>query len=258
MELLLSTCDAGLREFMDGNPRLNADICIIHQVADDALSPDLQGWPVRTRYLRFAERGLSRSRNRALAAASAEICLIADDDVIFYDEGLQRVEDAFLRHPEADIITFQMETPFKKYRQRGFWHNGRTIASVTSPEMAFRLESVLRAGLHFDERFGLGAKYVSGEEFIFLSDALERGLRIRYEPIAIVRNTKQTSGYRFNRPDLLFSKGAMMARVFGRRAPALLFLFAIKKYPQYRRYHSFRHCLGLLHDGYNDFMRGDR
>lgn len=47
------------------------------------------------------ERGLSRNRNNALRLATADICLIADDDVTYTREGLLAVIDAFERHPRC-------------------------------------------------------------------------------------------------------------------------------------------------------------
>lgn len=132
-----------------------------------------------------ATRGLSRNRNVALDAASAPLVLISDDDVGYTAEGLERVLKAFEDRPETDLITMQYESSGnpKKYvhgevdlrcNPRGYY--------ATSIEIAFRLWRLRGAGIRFDERFGIGAEFIAGEEQILIDDALRAGMRCRYVP----------------------------------------------------------------------------
>ena len=52
-------------------------------------------------------RGLSRNRNHALAHATADVVLIADDDNRYTAESIGNVFDAYEQHPEVDVIHFQ-------------------------------------------------------------------------------------------------------------------------------------------------------
>lgn len=197
----------------------------------------------------FQEKGLSRSRNKALRYALSDICLVSDDDIVYKNNIEKLVVDTFDRYPEADIITFQVETPegepYKNYKDRPFSHSLRTLMTVSSVEIAIRRNRIIKTGLSFDERFGLGTEYPTGEEFIFLSDALRKGLKILYVPIPIVVHPRESSGGAFvNNPKLIEAKGAMFYRVFGSKAYLISVLFALRKYKMARV--SFIHFFKLM------------
>lgn len=183
----------------------------------------------------FSEKGLSKSRNRNLDYLSEEIGLITDQDVRFKKGFQDTIINAFKKFPKADIITFQIEDehalPFKNYKKEACWMNQRDIMKVSSIEIAFRASSILDNKIIFDEDFGLGSTYETGEEAIFLSDALNKGLKIKYIPLPIVVHPGDSSGYKFsqNKP-LIRSKGAMFYRLFKQKAYLISIIFAVKKY----------------------------
>ena len=182
----------------------------------------------------YTERGLSKSRNHALGHAAGEICLLSDDDLYYKEDIEDIVIQAFEENPSADIITFQIETPegkpFKNYRTEPFWHTKRTIMRVASVEMAFKRNSIEENHLRFDENFGLGAAFPTGEENIFLSDALDQKLKILFMPLPIVIHPPESSGRDFDNAKLIQAKGAMFERIFGLSGYGVSFLFALKKY----------------------------
>ena len=187
-------------------------------------------------------RGLSRSRNRALDLASDEICLFGDDDQVYVPDVCGLIEGAFQKFPDADIITFMEKTspgpegvwrkPYPRRRRR---HNLFSAGKVRSPEIAFRASRVRAAGLRMDEMFGRGAAYVSGEEFAFLADAIRKGLRVMFVPELISFNPMNSTASRgATDTNVMYSKGAMMKRVFGKLAPLAICAFAAKKMCQRR------------------------
>ena len=199
----------------------------------------------------YTERGLSRSRNHALNHATGEICLLSDDD-LYYKEDIEGiVNQAFDENPTADIITFQIETPegesFKNYKAEPFWHTKRTIMRVSSVEMAFKKNAIEENHLRFDENFGLGAEFPTGEENIFLSDALDKGLNLLYIPTPIVIHPLESSGQNYDNIKLVEAKGAMFERIFGIKGYAVSLLFAFKKY-KHSKYSLF-HFFGLMMQG---------
>ncbi len=179
------------------------------------------------------EVGLSKSRNRALKAATGEILLLADDDCRYPADAIKQILTACNQFPDADVLTFQirsnqLEKPFKAYPHKPYQHNLRTLMKVSSIEIVLR-RKVLTAGAGlFDERFGLGALWPSGEEFIMLADLYRRGYAIQYVPITIVCHNFESSGRSFNL-DVLRAKGAMFHRVFGRWGLIVLVFFLAKK-----------------------------
>ena len=68
-------------------------------------------------WINTIERGLSKSRNMAIRNATADICMIADDDMEYRADYVDTVTSAFARI-SADIIGFQVcgiESKFKDY-----------------------------------------------------------------------------------------------------------------------------------------------
>ena len=162
--------------------------------------------------------GLSRNRNHCLKHASADICLICDDDCRYTPEALRAVVDTFAQNPQLDIATFiaKNDTEPKRYppvrfnlkkRMKGFY--------VISFEMAFRRKSVVGT-VGFDERFGLGAElFGAGEESIFISDAIRAGLHCEYFPIEVVAHLGPTTAVtRCADEKVLRANGAVLYRCF--------------------------------------------
>ncbi|HAZ18611.1 MAG TPA: glycosyl transferase 2, partial [Clostridiales bacterium] len=52
----------------------------------------------KIRYLSFCERGVGLNRNNALMRATADICILADDDMVFDDGYEQKVKTWFARY----------------------------------------------------------------------------------------------------------------------------------------------------------------
>lgn len=210
-----------------------------------------------TRVFTYVETGVARSRNRALQKATAEICLLADDDVVFLESAESSVLEVFKQYPVADIITFQTQTPHgalsKKYATKQKWHTNYSLLGVKSCEIAFRTQSIKNAGLQFDERFGLGALFPSGEENIFLLDALRKGLRILYVPLPIVVHPEYSSGGNFCDSQLISAKGAMLFRMFGVNAHLLAAWFAFRKYRLSNR--GYRQFYRLMQHGISAYKK---
>ena len=186
------------------------------------------------------EQGLARSRNRAIDMASAEICLFTDDDQVQVPDVCDRVAAAFARFPEADIITFMEKTApdgvlRKPYPRDSRPHSMFSVWRVRTPEIAFRRSRVMETGLYFDSAFGLGSRYISAEEAIFLTDALRKGLKLIFIPEVIAFHPMNSTAQRgATDPNVMYSKGAAMKRLYGGLAPLAICAFAGKKMMQRR------------------------
>lgn len=149
--------------------------------------------------VRLSNSGLSKNRNNALRHASADILIIADDDIGLHPAYPHAIRKAFKKHPDVDVVCFQIRTPegsqaYKKYpsRIRKLTHL-KELKAVSSIEIAFRRKSVRNKHIWFDERFGLGATANCGEEFLFLAECLRKGLKIMFFPAYIVEHPYESS-----------------------------------------------------------------
>lgn len=125
-------------------------------------------------------RGVGINRNFALSYANAEICMMADDDVVYYDDMEEKILAEFERHPDADIIIFHLATDNPAKKQVTYKKTRKCTPWEKMPwgtfRVAFRLAPVRKANLWFTTLFGGGCIFPSGEDSMWLSDARKAGL----------------------------------------------------------------------------------
>jgi glycosyltransferase involved in cell wall biosynthesis len=260
VELLVTTMNGRLPMLLnDGDAVRDCRIVIVNQFSTDKERLAEADVPDNVRIFDYREKGVARSRNRALDHAEGTIAILCDEDTRMVAGLAQRVERAFAADPRADILTFKVRTPegapYKRYRKARRRHNRLSIVGVSEVEIAFRLDAIRRHGLRFDERFGLGALFPSGEGNILLADALSYGLTVDYFPEDIVVHPFESSGKRFQNHALLFSKGALFRRMFGASGSLVSRAFVLAKYGQYRRFYGLRTALELVREGELEWNR---
>lgn len=215
-------------------------------------------------FVKTKERGLSKSRNMALreaALSGAEYCIFCDNDVQYEDDYENTIESAFRRNPDSDILVFFIERPerhepvLKKEGSLDRLHSMK----IFSPEIAFRLSSLKRAGLRMDELFGAGAKYGMGEENIFLFDAFRKGLKITYVPIKIAATLENESTWfkGYNR-EFFRNRGAGYYRMSKWMYPLLCLQFALRKRSLYRGSMGFGAALSAMAAGKREYLSEKR
>ncbi|MDE5994463.1 MAG: glycosyltransferase family 2 protein [Oscillospiraceae bacterium] len=149
------------------------------------------------KYYSFAERGVGLNRNNTLMRADADICLFADDDMVYEDNYADIVEKAFSTNPTADVIVFNLkekETTRKlitKKTKVGYLNYLR----YGTARIAVRLSSIKKYGIYFNQCFGGGTEHCHGEDNLFLNACLKNGLKIIAVPeyIATLTNERASS-----------------------------------------------------------------
>lgn len=178
-------------------------------------------------------QGLSANRNAALTKAKADIVIFADDDARLTDETFSTIRRTFEENPSLDIAFFQATTYTGK-SLKNYPSEERTITaiptdySISAIEMAAR-RTALQNNLSFDERFGLGARFLTcGEEDVWLTDALRLNLNIKYFPRKIVEtSTMLKRSLVYVDAGVQRSKGAFSYYTMGWRAWLHCIAFAI-------------------------------
>lgn len=211
------------------------------------------------RCISVAERGLSKSRNLAIKNAVGELCVIADDDVVFLPGTTEIISKAFTEQ-EADLVQLQVRTPdnspYKNYRNQSFVIRGQLqLMRISSIEIVFKRKPVVANGCWFNEQMGLGADYTAGEEILFLHSCFKKKLRLVSVPVPFVVHPKESSGKVFHRNNVL-ADGILFARLF----PFLFLLvdlyFSLKRYKRYRGSFSFLSYFYTLFSGNMLALRG--
>lgn len=151
-------------------------------------------------YLNFAERGVGLNRNNALMRADADICLFADDDMTYVDGYEQIVVSAFQRHPDADILAFNLDVkttdnghfvPIRKDIEKEAKVTYFNCLRYGTARIAVRLRPIRLNGIAFNMCFGGGTPYCHGEDNLFIVSCLSKGLKMYSIPETIATLTEE-------------------------------------------------------------------
>lgn len=176
----------------------------------------------------FDERGLSRSRNRAIQNATETWLIFADDDLTFD----QDIEEVFINNVrnDVDIVFFSNSDKTGPHYNKMF-SKFKLAFMVTSWTFAVRVDFLRRTKVTFDTQLGLGATFKSTEENSFVLDCFKEGARCQVLERALVTHEGLSTGFNWD-AELWKSKGAFFKRNFGLPGILLLLLFIFKKVVQ--------------------------
>lgn len=144
-------------------------------------------------YLNFNERGVGLNRNNALMRATGDICLFADDDMVYEDNYVELINQAFERYPDADIIAFNLKEKIttryiiKKPKKINYFN----FLTYGTARIAVKLKKVKENGIYFNLNYGGGTEHCHGEDNIFIADCLKKGLKMYALPINIAKLTEE-------------------------------------------------------------------
>lgn len=174
---------------------IQTDVVVVNQCDENRVENSTfinhQGRQCRVKLIYSTERGLSRSRNTAIANAMGDVCLICDDDEILADDYEEKIVSAFLEYPREHIIAFSIKHPQITNPQKTLRVGYCQSVKISSVQIAFRKCDLVTA-VHFCEKMGSGTGNGGGEENKFLVSCLRRGAKIRYVPknIGLVAQTE--------------------------------------------------------------------
>ncbi len=193
--------------------------------------------------------GSSPNRNNAIECSTADICLVADDDLIYTPDQLNEVINVFQNDSTLELATFMSSGANNKWypsesfdlsqKQKGY--------SVACFEIAFR-RSALDYSLRFNNNFGVSAPVLqAGEDSVFLLEAIRKGVKGRFFPIVITHHSGTTTGFRpITNNKVLMAEGAYIQLAYGLQGILRLPLFAWRGWRKGRMrllpatYHLFR------------------
>ena len=169
-------------------------------------------------------RGVGLNRNIALAAATGDILLLADDDVVYRDDMPRQVVQAFEENPQADVLVFGMEmvrdgavfeTRQDSFHRLHVWNAMR----YGTYRIAVRRRALVDQHITFHQRFGGGCPFSAGEDTLFLKACLDRGLSVYAHPYVLGRCCKDRSSWFVGYNDKYFyDKGVLVRQLFPRTA----------------------------------------
>ena len=202
------------------------------------------------RMISTTERGLSRSRNMALANAKGDYCLICDDDELLYEGYTEKIECAYQKYPDADIICFKVIFQGKTYSPKAYRIGFLRALRVSSVQMCLKLKSIKKAMVSFDVNFGSGTPVGSGEENIFLYDCLKKGLKVYYVPIVIGEVSQiESKWFKGFSEDYFIHRGQIIYRLMKNIGFFYCLYFSLTKYRLYKSNMSRKKAFFLMLKG---------
>ena len=210
------------------------------------------------RMVTFPDRGVGRSRNNALLRATADICLMADDDVKYNDDYEALVSRAFLRYPDADVILFNVPSTNTERKSAHISQDHRVhffnFMKYPTFQIAFRRQSILKANIFFSLLFGGGAMYSAGEDTLFLRECLKKGLKMVacMESIGVVDHA-QSSWFQGYNEKYFHDKGVLFTAISNRWAIPLIVQFAVRRHFMYKSQMTFIQALKHMYRGYKTY-----
>ena len=184
-------------------------------------------------------RGVGKNRNLALMYATADICLFADDDLVYADGYEKIIQQAFQKLPQADGIIFNVESLGYDYGRRRNakikrvrWYNAFNYGVV---RLAVKRNSIMRENIMFSTNFGGGAPFSCGEDTLFISGMLKRRLKLFVFPevIVTVKESESTWFHGYN-SKFYYDKGVLYASISSFFAKFLC-LQNLIRHPDYKK-----------------------
>ncbi len=257
LEVLISTMhqtDMSIFKRMN----IRSDALAINQCDREYREDTIKSGENTLKMISIRDRGLSKSRNLAIENSNADICVLADDDLVYADNYPDIIKSSYFIYPDADIIAFRVPslnrdrpTSVLESSSVGFLKSMR----LCSFQLTFRRKSIVENNIRFNTLFGAGARYSCGEENIWLSDCLKSGLEIRFESEQIATVCHRDSTWFHGFDDALFNaKGAMFYAMKKELWLPLILQYAVRKRRLYKNNLSFFRALGAMFNGRSDYL----
>lgn len=240
ISLLVSTTDNNLLKNKTFFNNIDFEICEVIIVQQLIYSEEKLVLDEDVKLVSVKEKGLSKSRNRAITLATTKYALICDDDINFIKGFEQVILSAFEKYNNAALLSFKIEDEngeaYKTYPQQSFKHDFRSIMRVNSIEMALNLNCFENKKI-YDENFGLGAACPTGEDTILSVEIYKSNKPCYFINESIVIHPLESSGSNFH-DKYPFHRGQLYRRAFGPIGIIFGLIFSMKKYKLYSSNYS--------------------
>ncbi|MGN1481182.1 glycosyltransferase [Porcipelethomonas sp.] len=212
-EILLSCMN--LKDDIIMRSNICSDTIIINQCGQEK-SLHYKHGDKTIRIFSVKERGLTKSRNMAIRMSEGDICLLCDDDEYFYENYEKEIIHAYHELDNADLIAFKTANIPEKFKGKIKKLNRFDIMKISSWQISFKRKKIIDSGVWFDENMGAGTGNGAEEEFKFLSDCLDAGLKIYYYPLEIadVKQTESTWFKGYNK-EFFVNRGVTTRYIMG-------------------------------------------
>jgi glycosyltransferase involved in cell wall biosynthesis len=231
VEVLISTMHQNDHSLLD-KMNISTEAIVVNQCEENKI----ECFAHRGRKVKFIslnERGVGLSRNTALMRAQNEICLFADDDVVYVDNYEELILDAFKSNPKAGMIVFNVPST-NKYRPSHITNRVKKLFLFNSLKygtfcIAVRRELIFASSISFSLLFGGGAKFSAGEDSLFIADCIKNKIGVYTSPHVIGEvNHQESTWFKGYNEKYFIDKGAFFYCLSKRLKKILCLQFLIR------------------------------
>jgi glycosyltransferase involved in cell wall biosynthesis len=230
LEILISTMNKSdfsfLEEMFKNNGHFsNYKLLIINQTSSDRV---LKSEWENIRVINSYSLGSPTSRNTAIFHAQGDICLMADDDIVYEPEFDRTVLNAYKKYPQAGLISFEAVNEYGK-KQAAYPPEGRhtksSLFSVFTWCLSFRRTVIRENEVFFNHYFGVGSEFKGMTEIMFLRNAWFKKIEMMHCPQVIVQHPEESSGRRMGSDEAFYARAAGAQRFYGSLSYLWLFKY---------------------------------
>ncbi|MBJ7879253.1 glycosyltransferase family 2 protein [Gelidibacter salicanalis] len=219
IEILVATMHRVSMEFLwdmlKYNNHTDFKILIVNQTTPDKL---LISEFEYIKVINSFEFGVAKSRNLAITNATADVCLMADDDIIYQPHLKTMIAEAYLKYPNAAMISFEAIDEeglmYTNYFPAGH-HTKKSLKKIYTWVISFRRVLFLKNTVFYNLHFGFGAAFNGEEEYVFLRNAFDQGLKMIHVSETIVQHPNENSGKLMGSDHALVARSAVAYRFYG-------------------------------------------
>lgn len=240
VEVLISCMHQTDHSIID-RTNIHSDVIVINQCNIDKREEftflNKKGEQCHAIFISTTERGLSKSRNMAIKNATADICLICDDDEILEDNYKETIINTYIDNPKYSFITFNLNDKYRNFPMKSHDIGFIGALKLASWQITFRRKDIINKNLSFDTEMGAGVTMGGSEENKFIIDCLNEKLKGVYIPKIIGSVSQASSTWEVNHENYVkyfIDRGKAYEKLMGRFWGSFyIFYSSIKKAKQY-------------------------
>jgi GT2 family glycosyltransferase len=185
------------RAFLEslGDAALVREVIVVDQNEDDRLSPVLAAFPhIPFVRLRMPPGHLAAARNSGIPLAQGEAVAFPDDDCTYSPGLLARVAERLATLPAPGMVTVLVasergtpSTGGQAPARPGPITRDNVFVTAREPGLFIATDALARTG-GFDERFGFGTPFASGESADLALRMVDAGIPAVFDPSLVVRH----------------------------------------------------------------------
>lgn len=231
IQVLVSTMHQKDYSLLD-TMNIQTDAIVVNQCDENKIEEfEYKGHKIK--WISLKERGVGLSRNTALMRADADILMFADDDIVYDDGYAEIITEFFEKYPKASfaVFNFQSLNPSRpeyidKKDKELNWANSLKYGAF---RIAVKNEKIKKANIYYSLLFGGGAAHQSGEDNLFVTNCLQRGLK-GMASCTLLGTVKQENSTWFKGYDEKYysDRGALFAAMYGNLAGFMMLVFEMK------------------------------